>query len=54
MITELHDMGPSTRVKLDTKLVALITKQSDESLKLRIGGKIYATFKATSVHVVRG
>jgi len=52
-ITELHDMGPLTRVKLDTKLVALITKQSRETLKLRIGDEIYATFKATSVHVVR-
>ncbi|MGB3458387.1 MAG: tungstate ABC transporter ATP-binding protein WtpC [Halobacteriota archaeon] len=52
-ITELHDMGPLTRVKLDTKLVALITKQSRESLELRIGAEIYAAFKATSVHVVR-
>lgn len=52
-ITELQDMGPLTRVKLDTKLVALITKQSRESLELRIGAEIYAAFKATSVHVVR-
>jgi molybdopterin-binding protein len=47
------DMGPLTRVKWDTKLVALITKQSRESLELRIGAELYATFKATSVHVVR-
>lgn len=52
-ITELYDMGPITRVKLDTQLVALITKQSRESLKLQIGTEIYATFKATSVHVVQ-
>lgn len=52
-ITELQDIGPLTRVKLDTGLVAHITKQSRESLELQIGQEIYATFKATSVHVVR-
>lgn len=52
-ITGLDDMGPLTRVKLDTGLVALITKQSRESLGLHIGREVYATFKATSVHVVR-
>ncbi|RZN35690.1 MAG: ABC transporter ATP-binding protein [Methanophagales archaeon ANME-1-THS] len=52
-IQELHDMGPLTQVKLDTGLVALITKQSREDLGLRKGAEVYATFKATSVHVVR-
>jgi molybdate/tungstate transport system ATP-binding protein len=52
-IEELNDMGPLTRVKLDNSLVALITKQSRESLGLRKGDEVYATFKATSVHVVR-
>lgn len=52
-IQELHDFGPLTRVKLDTGLVALITKQSRESLGLRKGAEVYATFKATAVHVVR-
>jgi len=52
-ITGLRDIGPLTRVKLDTGLVALITKQSRESLGLQIGQEVYATFKATSVHVVR-
>ena len=45
--------GLKLRKTRDTKLVALITKQSRESLELRIGAEIYATFKATSVHVVR-
>jgi molybdate transport system ATP-binding protein len=53
-ITELQDIGAVTRVKLDTKLVALITKQSREDLGLQTGDNVYATFKATSVHVVQG
>ncbi|MEA2075458.1 MAG: tungstate ABC transporter ATP-binding protein WtpC [Euryarchaeota archaeon] len=56
-ITGLHDMGPLTRVKMDSErseLVALITKQSCEDIGLNEGNEVYATFKATSVHVVRG
>jgi molybdopterin-binding protein len=53
-ITGLHDMGPLTRVKLDIGLIALITKQSREDLGLQKRDVIYATFKAMSVHVVRG
>ncbi|MBK5190448.1 MAG: ATP-binding cassette domain-containing protein [Methanosarcinales archaeon] len=53
-ITELHDIGPLTRVKMDIGLIALITKQSRESLGLRNGDEVCATFKATSVHVVSG
>jgi molybdopterin-binding protein len=53
-ITELQDIGAVTRVKLDTKLVALITKQSRGDLGLQTGDNVYATFKATSVHVVSG
>ncbi len=52
-IEALDDMGPLTRVKMDNSLVALITKQSRESLGLQKGKEVYATFKATSVHVVR-
>ena len=53
-INELQDIGPLTRVQMDAGLVALITKRSRESLGLQIGNEVYATFKATSVHVVRG
>ena len=52
-IEALDDIGPLTRVKMDNSLVALITKQSRESLGLQKGEEVYATFKATSVHVVR-
>jgi molybdopterin-binding protein len=42
-----------TRVKLDNGLIALITRQSREELGLKRGTEVYATFKATAVHVVR-
>ena len=52
-ILELQDVGPLTRVKLDNGLIALITRQSREELALKPGKEVYATFKASSVHVVR-
>jgi molybdate/tungstate transport system ATP-binding protein len=52
-IDTMCDLGPLTRVRLDNSLVALITKQSRESIGLRNGDSVYATFKATSVHVAR-
>ncbi len=53
-IEELQNMGALTRVKLDSGLVALITTQSREELGLHQGIAVYASFKATAVHVVRG
>jgi molybdate/tungstate transport system ATP-binding protein len=52
-IEEMSHMGPLIRVRMDNGLIALITKQSRESLGLQKGDEVYATFKATSVHVVR-
>ena len=52
-INELQDVGPLTHIKLDIGLIAHITKQSRESIGLQKGDEVYATFKATSVHVVR-
>lgn len=54
LIVDLEDLGPLTRVKLDSGLVALITTQSREELGLHQGTAVHATFKATAVHVVRG
>ncbi|MFC1963529.1 ABC transporter ATP-binding protein [Chloroflexota bacterium] len=47
--------GPLARVEVDCgfPLVALITKRSTEELKLQAGTRIYASFKATVVHVIR-
>jgi molybdate/tungstate transport system ATP-binding protein len=53
-IVELQDMGTLTRIKLDCGLIALITTQSREELGLKRGSTVYASFKATAVHVVRG
>jgi molybdopterin-binding protein len=51
-ITDLQNIGALTRVTLDTNLVSLITKQSRAELKLQQGDAVFATFKATSAHVV--
>jgi len=47
--------GPLARVEIDCgfPLVALVTKRSAEELALEKGKQIYATFKATGVHVIR-
>jgi tungstate transport system ATP-binding protein len=52
-ILKIVPLGPLVRVKMEHSLVALITKQAAEDLQLNEGDDVYATFKATSVHVVR-
>jgi tungstate transport system ATP-binding protein len=52
-ILKITPVGPLVRVKLANALVALITKQAAEDLELAEGDQVYASFKATSVHVVR-
>ena len=54
-ITWLVSMGPLTRVEVDCgfPLVVLVTKRSAEELGLAKGKKVYATFKATGVHVIK-
>jgi len=54
-ITRLVPAGPLTRVETDCgfPLTALITKRSAESLGLAKGKPVYATFKATGVHVIK-
>ena len=48
-------MGPLTRIEVDCgfPLVVLVTKRSAEEMDLARGKKIYATFKATGVHVIK-
>ena len=48
-------VGPLTRVELDCgfPLVVLVTKRSAEELDLKKGKQVYATFKATGVHVIK-
>ncbi len=47
--------GPFCRVEIDCgfSLVALVTKKSAEEMELKKGRKIYATFKAVSIHVIK-
>ncbi|MDD2666299.1 MAG: ABC transporter ATP-binding protein [Methanocellales archaeon] len=52
-ILKITPVGPLVRVKLENTLVALITKQAAEELKLAVDDQVYASFKATSVHVVK-
>jgi len=54
-ITWVVSMGPLTRVEIDCgfPLVALVTKRSAEELGLEKGKKVYASFKATGVHVIK-
>jgi tungstate transport system ATP-binding protein len=55
-ITRVVSSGPLSRVEVDCgfPLVALVTKRSAEELNLQKGKKVYATFKATAVHVLKG
>jgi tungstate transport system ATP-binding protein len=54
-ITRIVLFGPLARVELDCgfPLVALITKKSAEEMNLREGNRLYASFKATGVHVIK-
>ena len=54
-VTRLVSMGSLSRVEIDCgfPLVCLVTKRSVEELGLKKGKQVYATFKATGVHVIR-
>lgn len=54
-ITRVVSLGPLSRIEIDCgfRLVALVTKRSAEGLNLARTKKVYATFKATGVHIVR-
>ena len=47
-------LGPLSRLEIDCgfRLVALVTKMSAEELNLQAGKEVYATFKATAVHIM--
>jgi len=54
-ITRVISMGALSRVELDCgfPLVALITSRSAQELDLKKGSRVYASFKATGIHVIR-
>lgn len=53
-VTQVTFLGPLSRVEINCgfRLVALVTKISAEELNLQVGREIYATFKATGVHIM--
>ena len=54
-VTRTVSLGPLTRVELDCDfpLVCLITSRSADEMGLMKGKTVYATFKATGVHVIK-
>ena len=54
-ITQAISLGPVTRVEIDCgfRLLALVTKISAEELNLQEGKQVYASFKATGVHLIK-
>jgi tungstate transport system ATP-binding protein len=55
-ITRVVAVGPLARVEIDCgfPLIALVTKRSAEELGLEKGKQVFATFKATGVHIIKG
>lgn len=53
-VTRVNTVGPLSRVEIDCGfcLVALVTRISVEELDLQVGREVYATFKATAVHIM--
>ena len=53
-VARVRSTGPYVRVEIDAgfPLVALVTKQSREDLSLEPGASVFATFKATAVHLI--
>ncbi len=53
-VSRVVSQGPLARVEVDCgfSLIALVTKRSLEELDLRAATKVYASFKATGVHII--
>ncbi len=53
-VSQVTTSGPLSRVEIDCgfRLMALVTKISAEELNLQAGREVYATFKATGVHIM--
>ncbi|RLG35817.1 hypothetical protein DRN98_00365 [Methanosarcinales archaeon] len=52
-IEKIVNLGAVVRIELDSGLVALTSRRSAEELGLDRGAEVYASFKATAVHVVK-
>jgi len=52
-ITKITRFGATFRVYMDNGLSALVTKQAIEELGLNVGENVYASFKATAIHLIK-
>jgi tungstate transport system ATP-binding protein len=54
-IESIASVGPYLKVKLDCgfPLVAHVTRESFTNLRLQEGKRVFASFKATAIHVIR-
>lgn len=54
-ITRVVSFGPLARVEVNCgfTLVALVTRRSAEELDLHSGKQVYASFKATGIHIIK-
>ncbi|HII75983.1 MAG TPA: ABC transporter ATP-binding protein [Methanolinea sp.] len=54
-ISRVTPMGPSVKVRMDggIRVVAVITRRSYDELGLSPGSHVYASFKASAIHVVK-
>jgi len=53
-VSEIIPFGSTVRVIIDVgfPLTALLTRESCHDLQIEVGSRVYATFKATAVHVM--
>jgi molybdate/tungstate transport system ATP-binding protein len=52
-ISRISQFGATFRVYMDNGLSALVTKHAIEELGLKVGEKVYASFKATAIHLIK-
>ena len=54
IVTRMTPVGPLTRVEVDCNfpLFGVVTKWAVQELNLAIGKKVYASFKATAIHII--
>ena len=52
-ISRVSQFGATFRIYMDNDLSALVTKHAIEELGLTVGEKVYASFKATAIHLIK-
>lgn len=54
-ITRIFPQGPLSRIEITCgfSLLAVVTRQSAEDLRLAIGSRVYAAFKATAIRIIK-